>query len=233
MVSMSFFQYDSFWQRCWAFKQMGKVPTLLKEVEGLEFSKLLGSGGVKGFSILPNWGLYGLLCVWENTATAHNFFSNHAIFRDFKSKSVAHQNIFLESLSSHGKWDGKNPFANPKKKTEGKIAVITRGKIKLGKLWQFWRFVRPASKDMEGKEGLIFSVGIGELPLIQQATFSVWENTAKMMQYAYKSQQHTQVIQKTRELGWYSEELFARFSIVSTEGNLAGLRALEEVPPNF
>lgn len=232
MVSISFFKYDNFGQRFWAFKQMGKVPTLLKEVEGLKFSKLLGSGGMKGFSIFPNWGLYGLLCVWDSAAVAQDFFSHHAIFLDFKSKSISHQNIFLNPLSSHGKWDGQNPFANPKQKTEGKIAVITRGKIRLSKLWKFWHFVRPASRDMEGKEGLIFSVGIGELPLIQQATFSIWENTEKMMQYAYKSPQHTQAIQKTRELGWYSEELFARFAIISTEGNLAALRGLAEVPPN-
>jgi hypothetical protein len=216
---MSFFQYDSWGQRWWAFKQMVKVIPLLKKVEGLTFSKLLGSGGKQGFGILPNWGLYGLLCVWESPSAAHDFFSHHPIFLEFKSKSVSYQHIFLNSLSSHGKWDGQEPFANPKQKTEGKIAVITRAKIKLSKLWQFWRFVRSASMDMRGKDGLIFSIGIGELPLIRQATFSIWESTEKMTQYAYKSQQHKQVIQKTREQGWYSEELFARFAVVGTEGN--------------
>lgn len=229
MISMSFFEYNNFWTKWWAFKEMGKTPNLLKKVVGLRFCKLLGSGGDGGFSIFPNWGLYALLCVWETPLAAQNFFNNHPIFLDFKAKSKYYQNIFLESLSSHGKWDGQEPFTNPKKKTEGKIVVITRAKIKLSKIWQFWRFVRPASKDMKGKDGLIFSVGIGEVPLIQQATFSIWENTEKMTQYAYKSKQHQQVIQKTREVGWYSEELFARFAIISTEGNWEKFNSLNEI----
>lgn len=229
MISVSFFEYNGFWTKWWAFKEMGRTPNLLKKVAGLRFCKLLGSGGDGGFSIFPNWGLYALLCVWETPLAAQNFFNNHPVFLDFKEKSKYYQNIFLESLSSHGKWDGQEPFENPKKKTEGKIVVITRAKIKLSKIWQFWRFVRPASKDMKGKDGLIFSVGIGEVPLIQQATFSVWENTEKMTQYAYKSKQHQQVIQKTREVGWYSEELFARFAIINTEGNWDKFESFNEI----
>jgi hypothetical protein len=219
MVSISFFRYKGFEQRWWAFKQMRQATAVLKKVEGLSFTKLLGSGGKQGFGILPDWGLYGLLGVWNNADAAHNFFNHHPLLLDFKSRSICYQHIFLEPLSSHGKWDGQEPFANPKQKTAGKIAVITRAKIKLSKLWQFWRFVSPASKDMQNKDGLIFSVGIGEIPLIQQATFSIWENSEKMMQYAYKSPQHTQVIQKTKELNWYSEALFARFAVEGTEGN--------------
>ncbi|NJN33402.1 MAG: hypothetical protein HC817_03255 [Saprospiraceae bacterium] len=40
-----------------------------------------------------------------------------------------------------------------------------------------------------------------------------------MMDYAYKSPHHAEVVRKTRELGWYSEELFARFRVVDTEGS--------------
>lgn len=218
MVTLSFFKYQGFLNRWWALKQMGTTPKLLKKVEGLQFSKLLGSGGKQGFSILPNFGLYSLLCVWNDEPSATHFFTENPIFKNFQHHSSTHQTIFLKALTSHGKWDGVEPFNNPKEKTTGKIAIITRAKIKLSKLWQFWRFVRPVSKDMYKKDGLIFSVGIGELPLIQQATFSIWESTEKMMEYAYKDNPHRQVIQKTRELGWYREELFARFSIVSVVG---------------
>ncbi len=230
MVSMSFFQYKNFKQRWWAFKQMNLAPEALKKVEGLSFTKLLGSGGKQGFGLLPNWGFYGLLGVWDNAAAAHHFFNHHPLLLDFKSKSTHYQHIFLEPLSAHGKWDGQEPFANPKQKSDGKIAVITRAKIKWNKIFQFWRFVSPASKDMQHKDGLIFSVGIGEIPLIQQATFSIWENTEKMRQYAYNSTQHTQVIQKTRELNWYSEELFARFAVKSTEGNWDAFKAQLDLP---
>ncbi len=216
MVSMTFFRYGGWGQRWWAFKQMALAPALLGQVDGLVFFKLLGSGGKHGFSLVPNWGVYGLLCVWQNATAAHTFFNHHPVFGAFKAQSISDQHYCLQPLSSHGHWDGQEPFANPKLKTEGQIAVITRAKIRWKKLWHFWRFVRPASQGLEDKPGLIFSIGIGELPLVQQATFSVWENTEKMIQYAYKSPQHKQVIQKTRELGWYSEELFARFAVLES-----------------
>lgn len=71
---------------------------------------------------------------------------------------------------------------------------------------------------MYAHPGLIFSVGIGELPLIQQATFSIWENIEAMTDYAYKSPQHKKVIQMTQKINWYKEELFARFLITKIEG---------------
>jgi hypothetical protein len=218
MVTLSFFKYETWQKRWWAFRQMGIIPNQLKYISGLQFSKLLGSGGNNGFSIFPNFGLYGLLCVWENKICAQNFFKHHDLFKKITEKSVVNQTIVLQPLVAHGLWDGVAPFGNPKEKSDGVVAVITRAKIKLSKLLHFWRFVRSASNNMSQKDGMIFSVGIGELPLIQQATFSIWENTEKMVSYAYKSEQHKKVIQKTRELGWYSEELFARFAVVEVWG---------------
>jgi hypothetical protein len=39
------------------------------------------------------------------------------------------------------------------------------------------------------------------------------------MDYAYQNPHHAEMVRKTRSLGWYSEELFARFEIVAVEGN--------------
>ncbi|MCB0555957.1 MAG: hypothetical protein KDD02_20595, partial [Phaeodactylibacter sp.] len=55
-----------------------------------------------------------------------------------------------------------------------------------------------------------------------QATFSLWENSQFMKQYAYQSPQHQEVIRRTRQLGWYKEELFARFHPYFAEGNWDG-----------
>ncbi|GAB4130328.1 MAG: hypothetical protein OHK0045_16860 [Raineya sp.] len=220
IVTLTFFKYKGFKNAWWAFVQMGRLPKLLGQVKGLSFVKMLGSGGKQGFSILPNFGLYGLLCVWDNEAACNVFFQNSLLFTKLKNKASQYQTFFLETLQTHGKWDGKEPFLHQKKKTGAnqKIAVITRASIKWSKLWQFWRVVRPASKDMYQHQGLVFSVGIGELPLIQQATFSIWENIEAMTNYAYKSPQHKKVLQLTKKLNWYSEELFARFALVGTEG---------------
>ena len=73
---------------------------------------------------------------------------------------------------------------------------------------------------MDGHQGLIFSKGIGEWPIFMQATFSFWEKGKHMMDYAYSNKKHADMVKKTRELGWYSEELFSRFHPFEVRGSL-------------
>ena len=58
-----------------------------------------------------------------------------------------------------------------------------------------------------------FYKGIGELPFLAQATFSVWKNLDSVMNFAYKSKDHSDIIKKTRKRNWYSEDMFTRFII--------------------
>ncbi len=228
IVTISFFQFSGLRNRLWAFAAMGKSSTIFANIKGLTFYKLMGSGGNNGFGIWPNFGLYAFLGNWQ-TEYDVTLFQKSDVFQEFIKKSNQNYTLKLEAISSHGIWDSTNPFAqnnNIKLIENEPVAVITRGKIKLSKLIKFWRNVRPASQNLGVQDGLIFSVGIGEYPLIQQATFSIWESTTKMKEYAYKSKQHTEVIKKTRELGWYSEELFARFRPIEPNINFKVLKDL-------
>jgi hypothetical protein len=58
-------------------------------------------------------------------------------------------------------------------------------------------------------------VGIGELPLVEQATFSVWSNAEALEGFAYRSPGHAKRIRETHKYGWYSEEQFTRFAVLS------------------
>lgn len=230
IVTVSFFRYQGWRARWWAFQQMGRAPAMLKQVEGLQFVKMLGSGGGKGFSIRPNFGVYGLLGVWEAETAARSFFDRHPGFTDFKNKSTENWTVFLRTVMVHGEWEGQAPFAptlafDPNEP----VAVLTRATIHTRYLWRFWRFVPPVSRSVHEREGLLFSVGIGELPLVQQATFSLWRNSHWMQAYAYKSRYHQEVVRRTRELGWYKEELFARFRPYASEGSWGGADPLAEV----
>ena len=120
----------------------------------------------------------------------------------------------------HGSWDGSAPFKpGVEFDPNAALAVITRATIKKRFLWHFWKDVPAVSKDVENKPGLMFAVGIGELPLVQQATFSMWNSGRQMMEYVYRRDDHSAMIKKTRALGWYKEELFARFEPFRTEGS--------------
>ena len=126
-------------------------------------------------------------------------------------------NMFLlEPYTGHGSWDGRE-FVSAHKGIEdpsGEIGVLTRATIKLSRLRSFWRAVPAAAENLSETEGLNYSVGIGEVPFIKQATFSIWENAESMKNYAYKMRAHQEVIRKTRKEGWYSEEMFLRFKII-------------------
>ena len=223
VVSITFFRYQGLRDFWWAFQQMGRGPGLLKGIPGLLFAKMLGSGGDRGFSIFPNFGVYGLLCVWESEGLAQVFFSEHTLMDDFRGRCHEHWTVFMKTAKTHGYWDGVQPFTeNAVYNADLPVGVITRATIRTRQLWRFWRFVPPVSKSINDKEGLLFAVGIGELPLVQQATFSLWQNSHFMKAYAYQSAHHREVVKKTRELGWYKEELFARFHPYRTEGSWEG-----------
>ncbi|WP_242918807.1 spheroidene monooxygenase [Pontibacter liquoris] len=213
----------------WGLAQMGTSVPKLQRIPGLLFFKLLGSGQGLGFSIKPNFRRYGLLCTWESEAAADAFFSTSALLQEYAQHSYEHWTIKLLPYQSHGFWDGQEPFAPalPEKYSTGPLAVLTRASINWRTLPNFWRYVPQASKALENAAGLVCSIGLGELPFIRQATFSVWESGEAMKEYAYKNALHQEVMRRTRAENWYSEELFARFRPIASAGTWNGTDPLE------
>ena len=133
-------------------------------------------------------------------------------FSFFNCKIITYM---LEPIEGHGTWDGKKPFGilPAKSDYEGKIAVITRATIKLNKLKYFWQNVAPIANKMNSSKGFLTSYGVGEIPWIKQATFSIWQSKEDMKNFAYGMKEHAEVIQKTRQQKWYSEDMFTRFKV--------------------
>lgn len=236
---MSLLRYEGVANRWWAFQQMGLSPFLFQDVPGLKMSKLMGSGGGNGFSIRPNLGAYALLMLWESEAAAQQFFTNNPWWQRAIQHNSQHHTTYMRTIMAHGQWAGKNPFdAAVPFDAEQPVAVITRATIKLRHLVGFWRYVPRVSAQAKDRPGQMLSIGIGEWPLFMQATFSIWSSANAMMDYAYRHPYHKEVVQKTRELGWYKEELFARFQVIGTTGTWEGaeganaLSTLGQTHPN-
>lgn len=213
----------------WALAQMATAPRQLQRVAGLQFFQLLGSGADNGFGFWPNLQRYGLLATWARAEDASAFFAAHPVWRAYVQRSLETWTAELAPLQAHGAWGGVQPFGEvPTKpgRAEGPVAVLTRASIRLRRAPRFWRYVEPTSRALAGAEGLRLAIGLGELPLVRQATFSVWESAEAMQQYAYRDARHREVIQLTRREGWYSEELFARFRVLKSTGTVDGRNPL-------
>ena len=213
IATVAIYQFSK--NKYWALKQMQLGYRQLSNVHGLQFHKILGTGAGNGFSIYPNLGQYAMLCVWENEQKAIEYFKTHNYQQEYQGKSRQRDIYFLRPVHGHGLWDKGEPFDFQEPIDQnGAWAVITRATISKKRLLEFWRHVPSVSRSIEHRPGLQLSVGIGEWPLIQQATFSVWESLDHMKDYAYKSKLHKEVVTKTRDRNWYSEELFARFQVL-------------------
>ena len=203
----------------------------LKRNKNIRFHKLMGCGKNGSFDIHPDWNQWAILIfldelpdlegMKEKPEAMHTILYGSFITNWIKRFQCETWTIALQLMEGHGSWDG-NKLLTDKKETNhsaGPVAVLTRATIKLSKLRDFWQNVAPVSNQMKAASGLITSIGIGEMPLIRQATFSIWESMEHMKVFAYSMHEHREVIKKTRKEKWYSEDMFVRFRILSINGN--------------
>jgi len=191
----------------------------LAEVKGLSFYRLMGSGKGKGFNPLPDWSVYSLLQVWESEEDANQFFNSSTLIEKYKSHTSEQYTLYMKNISAGGTWVGKNPFEKGTDLDPSlPIAVITRATIKWNWLIRFWKYVPTSQEPLEGNKGLVYTKGIGEVPVVQMATFSLWKNFDAVKEFAYNSKQHKEAIRRTRKNEWYREELFSRFHPYKSSG---------------
>lgn len=213
MITLSFFDFTK--HKFWAFAMMGMGHKLLADVKGLTFYKKLGTGK-DGFSVIPDFGQYGFLAVWETEEDAQHFFMNSECIKKYEEKTAKITHYELKCIKCHGTWDGKTPFTADKSlvvQPDDNIGVITRASVKLSQQIRFWRYVPKSHKALWDNPGLIFTKGIGDVPFLEMATFSLWKNQEAMMEFAYKNEHHKKAIALTKKHGWYSEEMFSRFVV--------------------
>ena len=214
-------------RRWWALGQMGRSALLRASPEGLTFGKMMGSGR-GGFSMVPDFSQYALLGVWHSQAAAETFFAS-SLYQDHAARAAETYTLQLLPTQSHGLWDGANPFTPVTKidETPLPVVVLTRANIRFSRLPEFWRNVPKAQQAVKQSAGLLFSVGVGELPLVQQATVSIWQNAEAVKRFAYQQTFHKDIVQMTRRRDWYSEDLFARFVPVAVTGTYHGRDPLQ------
>lgn len=223
ITTISFLKFSSLTNKIWGFKMMQFANKDLAEVNGLTFYRLMGSGKGRGFNPLPDWSVYCLLQVWEYEEAAHAFFTSSDLIKRCTHHTDELFTLYMKNISAGGTWVGKKPFEKGIDLDPTlPIAVITRATIKWSWLLRFWEYVPTSEEGLDGNEGLIYTKGVGEIPIIQMATFSLWKDFESVKQFAYKSKQHQEAVRRTRQHQWYKEELFARFQPYKSRGTWEG-----------
>jgi hypothetical protein len=108
------------------------------------------------------------------------------------------------------------------------LAVLTRATIRPGYLLGFWKQVGAVSRSLEAhRQDVLFTKGIGELPWVVQATFSIWRSEEALRRFAYtQGSPHANGIQRTKAAHGFKEDLFARFRVLGSSGTYAGVDPL-------
>ena len=206
----------------WAIARMALDRVSLWRKKDISFWKLLGAG--KGETFTPRdadprrWGL--LVVIEPQSISA---LENSALLQRWRRRSTSEYSADLSPISVHGQWSRRAPFAEipfADRNWSGPIAAITRARIKWRKNLIFWRSVPPVTTSLHNSEGLIAAIGIGEAPIGLQGTFSVWASSEAVKNFAYRGEAHKAAIAATQREDWYAEEMFARFAITRSSGDL-------------
>lgn len=229
------------WAVFFAFISMALFRLPLWLSRNISFWRLLGSGKNGTFDIIPDLKQWAILVIIPEKEVNNLVQLNEIkilennILGNFITSYISIfcgkvQAILLDPHEGHGLWNGKEVFgALPKSGTgwQGPIAVLTRATIRLSKAKSFWKHVDSVASQMATADGFVTSYGIGEIPFIKQATFSVWQSKQAMQDFAYKLPIHKEVVRKTHQEKWYSEDMFVRFRLLKV-WNLPGLEAVVE-----
>lgn len=133
--------------------------------------------------------------------------------------AVESATLHLRPLASRGRWDGVDPFPDLEAAGgAGPVAVLTRASLRPRDVRRFYAAVPAIAAEV----GADLAFGFGEAPLLRQGTFSMWGSAAALASFRRDAPAHAAAMRRTPEIGWYAEELFARFAIVDATGSIDG-----------
>ncbi|QBI21021.1 monooxygenase [Egibacter rhizosphaerae] len=215
-----------------ALARMARDRTRLRRTPGLLFWKLLGTGDGRTFDVRDaDPRTWALLTVWADEAPARAFREHSPVAAGWRRLADEAWRAELEPVAARGRWSGHEPFGAPApRRVEGPVAAITRARLAPRRMRVFWRAVPPVTAALHAEPGLRLAVGIGEAPVGLQGTFSLWTSDTALRRFAYQEPAHASVVAETPRIGWYREELFARFRVRTTAGTAFGRDPLDDAP---
>ena len=209
--------------RLWGWSRFVLGPSVVRHSSAPRLVKILGSGFEGGFGLRPSGSRQGLLCVFDNEEAARSF-TQGSVVDGYRQRASEFLLALLQPFSVRGTWSGQTLQHAPRGQDDASapVAAITRASIRPSRALAFWRQAPAAQAGLTDAAGCRLAVGLGEAPLLRQATFSVWDNQAAMDAYARQGP-HMAAIRDAQRLQYFSESMFVRFRILQLSGTYKGV----------
>ncbi len=209
--------------RGWGWMRFVTGRMAVRGAPGLRFVKVLGSGRAGGFGTRPSATIQGLFCVFDDAASADAFVSPTGPFQAWRARGRECFTVKLRAYSVRGSWSGMRPEIGATPPVDGPIAALTRASIRPSRARRFWRMEPQAELELEAAHGCLLATGVGEAPLLRQATFTLWDSVASMDAYA-RTGAHLAAIRASAQGAFFSESMFVRFVPEGAQGSWRGRR---------
>lgn len=206
--------------RLWGYARFLSGRYVLPRVPGLRFARVLGAGYEGGFGLRPSFSRQGVLAAFADDVSAERFLASPFV-EAFRLRSREFVAASLRAYSCRGSWGGYKLAIAAAAPADGAVAALTRASIRPSRAMAFWRKAPPAEASLARAAGCRLAVGLGEAPLLRQATFSLWESVAAMDAYA-RTGAHLAAIRASHARGFFSESMFVRFAPLAIRGTWKG-----------
>jgi len=205
----------------WGWNRIAFSRWLPEPARGLRFMKTLGSGRDGGFGLAPSASHQGVFCIFDDHDSANDFIANSTLVARYRERSEDCLLITLQPSTSRGSWDGVALPPGIPTPPDLPVAALTRASIRPQSAWAFWRHAPAAQNGLAQADGCEIAVGLGEAPLLRQATFSLWRDEHAMNAYA-RTGAHQEAIRAAWQQQFFSESMFVRFAPRAMQGTWKG-----------
>ncbi len=206
----------------WALGQLVRGPGRWASQRGVRFARVLGSGQGGGFGLRPGLDHQGVFLMFDEVADALACVAGSPLLQAYRERADECLVAVLQASSARGRWGGQAMRAIvPSPAVDEPMLALTRASIRPTQALRFWRQSPPSEAALAATPGCRLAAGLGEAPVLRQATLSLWDSTAAMNAYARQGA-HQKAIEASYREGYFSEWMFVRFVPLLMQGRWHG-----------
>ena len=193
------------------------------ELPGLRWVKAaapIGRTETAGFGAgLPEARRQLVVAAWETRQALEDFSSGTELGAAWKRDCRHAWHVVMRPVRSRGSHHGDDPFDRAEDDSLGSqpMAALTLGRFYWNRVPLFTRQAVGLTDEILGAPGLITALSAG-FPTTGNYTFSLWERTEDMRQFAYAGA-HLRTVNVDKRRGMLREQLNARFVLDSVSGS--------------